>query len=194
MAMTPVIDFLEFKSQTTTPTLVLAGLHQRLDGALGDTQTYRTVLSNCKNILDRARACNIPVAHARNITPKSATDRLRYPAWIPGFAPARSDMVFDVLQPSCYSNAEFSRTMDYTSGNFAIAGLFGETTCLATAIDAHHRRHKFVYLSDASASHNSGHIPVEIFHESISQTISLYGQVMNGSHWFLSLPSMRRTK
>ena len=28
--MTPVIDFLEFKSQTTTPTLVLVGLHQQI--------------------------------------------------------------------------------------------------------------------------------------------------------------------
>jgi nicotinamidase-related amidase len=194
MAMTPVIDFLEFKSQTTTPTLVLVGLHQSLDGGLGDAEAFRTVLSNCKVILGRARACNIPVAHARNITPKSASDRLRYPAWISGFEPARSDMVFDVLQPSCYSNTEFSRAMDYTNGNFAIAGLFGETTCLSTAIDAHHRRHNFVYLSDASACRNCGQIPAGVFHESITQVISLYGKVANGSHWFLSLPSARRTK
>jgi nicotinamidase-related amidase len=192
--MTPVIDFLEFKSQTTTPTLVLVGMHQHIDGRLNDTESLQTVLSNCRAVLGRARAGNIPVAHARNIAPKNASDRLRYPSWIPGFEPARSDMVFDVLQPSCYSNTEFSRAMDYTNGNFAIAGLFGETTCLATAIDAHHRQHKFVYLSDASACHNSGRIPVELFHESISQVISLYGKVANGSHWFLSLPSMRRTK
>lgn len=190
--MTPVIDFLEFKSQIATPTLVLVGLHHCLDGRSVDTQEFRHALSNCKAILSRARARQIPVAHARSITPKSASDRLRYPTWLSGFEPARSDMVFDVLQPSCYSNTEFARAMDYANGHFAIAGLFGETTCLSTAIDAHHRRHKIVYLSDASACRNNGHVPADLFHDSVSQVISLYGKVASSAHWFRSLTAFRR--
>jgi nicotinamidase-related amidase len=192
--MTSVIDFLEFKGQATRPTLVLAGLHQNPDGSSNDLPAYSRALSNCRAVLDRARACNIPVAYARNITPKSVSDRLHYPAWISGFEPVRSDMIFDVLQPSCYSNTEFARAMEYSNGNFAITGLFGETACLATAIDAHHRRHNFIYLSDASACRNNGAIPAALFHNAISQVMSFYGEVMESQRWNLSLSSNRKTQ
>jgi nicotinamidase-related amidase len=190
--MTPVINFLEFKNQTTMPTLVLVGLHHNQDGNPHNVQAYRRALSNCRAVLDRARARNIPVAHARTITPKSASERLHYPPWISGFEPARSDMVFDVLQPSCYSNMEFSSAMDHSNGNFAIAGLFGETTCLSTAIDAHRRRHSLIYLSDASMCRNNGRIPAAIFHDAVSQVVSLYGQVMQAARWGLFLSSNSR--
>ena len=100
-------------------------------------------------------------------------------------------MVFDVLQPSCYSNTEFCRTMDYTNGNFAIAGLFGETTCLSTAIDAHHRRHSFVYLSDASLCRDGGAVPAAMFHSAVSQIMSFYGRVMEGAKWSVSLAASK---
>jgi nicotinamidase-related amidase len=190
--MASVIDLLEFKSQMTVPILVLVGLHHNPDGSSNDLSIYNRALSNCRAVLNRARASNIPVAFARNITPKSVSDRLHYPPWISGFEPVRSDMIFDVLQPSCYSNIEFSRAMEYSNGNFAIAGLFGETTCLATAIDAHHRRHAFTYLSDASACRNNGAVPTTIFHSSVSQVISVYGGVMESQKWGISLSLNRR--
>jgi len=191
--MTPVISFLEFKNQTTMPTLVLVGLHHNQDGNPHDVLAYRQALSNCRIILDRARTRNTPVAHARTITPKTASERLHYPPWISGFEPARSDMVFDVLQPSCYSNIEFAQTMEYSQGNFAIAGLFGETTCLSTAIDAHHRRHSLIYLSDASICRNNGCVPAAMFHHAVSQVVSAYGEVMEVAKWSLLLSSNRRT-
>ena len=187
MTMTPVIDFLEFKSQITTPTLVLVGLHQNPDEGPDRLRVHGRALSNCQSLLARARALNIPVAHARTMTPRCASERLRYPAWIAGFEPARSDMVFDVLQPSCYSNLEFSRTMDYSNGNFAIAGFFGDTTCLSTAIGAHHRKHDFVYISDASACRDSGSIPQGTFHDAVTRIMSFYGKVSDGAKWGLSL-------
>lgn len=180
--MAAVIDFLEFKSQSLAPTLVLVGLHQ-YPGEKTDFRAYGDMLGTCRAILHQARAHNLPVAHVRSITPKSASDRLRYPPWIAGFEPVRSDMVFDLLQPSCYSNAEFSRTMDYSNGNFAIAGLFGETTCLSTAIDAHHRRHSFTYIADATVCRAGGRISAHLFHNSVSQIMSLYGTVMDGRKW-----------
>lgn len=179
----PVIDLLEFKSQTASPILVLVGLHQNPDGVLSDLQAYSRTISNCRSLLDRARACGIVVAHARSIAPRGAHDRLHYPSWIPGLEPMRNDMVFDVLQPSCYSNTEFSRAMDYSSGNFAIAGLFGETACLSTAIDAYHRNHRFTYLSDASACRSHGAVAAPAFHAAVSQIVSTYGTVMESARW-----------
>ena len=180
--MAAVIDFLEFKGQSITPTLVLVGLHQ-YPGVSGDFGAYGSMLSNCRVILDRARAHNISVAHVRSINPKSASDRLRYPSWIAGFEPVRSDMVFDLLQPSCYSNTEFSRAMEYSNGNFAIAGMFGETACLSTAIDAHHRRHDFTYIADATACRPSGSLSSHLFHDAISQVMSAYGTVTDSFRW-----------
>lgn len=190
--MTPVIDFLEFKSQTVAPTLVLVGLHQQPDGPPDDEPAYGETLANCQAALEHARANRIPVAYVRTINPKSASERHRYPPWISGFEPGRADMVFDVLQPSCYSNREFARTMDYSSGNFVIAGLYAETTCLSTAVDAHHRRHDFTYLSNASACRSGGSVPPAIFHEAVSQVISRYGKVANGTKWGLFLALARR--
>jgi hypothetical protein len=103
----------------------------------------------------------------------------------------RSDMVFDLLQPSCYSNAEFSRAMDHSGGDFAIAGMFSETTCLSTAIDAHHRRHKLTYLADATICRSSGTIPAPIFHEAVAQVMAVYGTVSDGSKWSRLLPRRR---
>ncbi|MES2255252.1 MAG: isochorismatase family protein [Pseudomonadota bacterium] len=190
--MTSVIDFLQFKSEIVTPTLVLVGLHQNPDGSAIDLQAYSRALSNCRMILDRAKACDIPVAHVRSIAPKNERDRLRYPHWISGFEPMRNDMVFDVLQPSCYSNTEFSRAMEYSEGNFAIAGLFGETACLSTAVDAHHRHHKFIYLSDASGCRSNGPVPARMFHQAVSQVVSMYGAVQESADWSQSLMLKRR--
>ena len=190
--MAAVIDFLEFKDQSVTPTLVLVGLHQ-YPGGSGDFAAHGGMLSNCRAVLDRARAHNIPVAHVRSINPKSASDRLRYPPWIAGFEPRRSDMIFDLLQPSCYSNTEFSRAMEYSNGNFAIAGMFGETTCLSTAIDAYHRRHNFTYIADATACLANG-VSSHLFHDTVSQIMSVYGTVTNGNGWSQNLARREGTK
>jgi nicotinamidase-related amidase len=189
--MASIVDFLSFKGHETVPTLVLVGLHQHPDGEGGDRDAYDRMLANCRALLDRAKARDIPIAHARRIHPKGVVDRLRYPPWIAGFEPVRCDMVFDLLQPSCYSNAEFSRAMDHSGGNFAIAGMFGETTCLSTAIDAHHRRHKFAYLADATLCRSSGSIPAPIFHEAVAQVMAVYGTVTDGVAWSRRLSRRR---
>ena len=184
--MAAVIDFLEFKSQSMAPTLVLVGLHQYPGG--GDLGAYGGMLANCRTLLARAKAHSIPIAHVRNVCPNSASGRLRYPQWIAGFEPARNDMVFDLLQPSCYSNSEFSRAMEYSNGNFAIAGMFGETTCLSTAIDAHHRNHNFTYIADATICRGGGNVPAHRFHDMVSQMMSVYGTVTDGARWSRHLP------
>lgn len=192
--MASVVSMLNYKKQAGQPVLVLVGLHESgLPGLEPDVAS--NALDRCAEALVAARAQQAPVAFVRCMTPPSSISEPRaYPAWLKGFEPERNDLVFDVVQPSCYSNAEFSRIMDYSDGNFVIAGLFAETTCLATAIDAHHRRHSFTYLSDASASRNHGAIPAALFHDAVSQVMSLYGSVAESPDWSIGLPQNRRTQ
>jgi len=185
---------LDYKKQAELPLLVLVGLHES-DFAGLEQERVSNALAHCRTALATARSQQIPVAFVRCLAPPSSVSEPQvYPAWLEGFEPRRNDLVFDMRQPSCYSNAEFSRTMDYLDGNFVIAGLFAETTCLSTAVDAHHRHHAFTYLSDASACRNNGPIPALLFHDAISQVMSLYGVVAQGAEWCLDLLLNRRRK
>ena len=99
------------------------------------------------------------------------------------FEPTRSDMVFDVPHPSCYSSPEFHLLAEYSKGNFAIAGLFGEASCLATVVDAHHRKHRVTYITDASVCRPPETIDVFSFHEAVAHIIALYAHVTRCSAW-----------
>ena len=176
-----VIQFRSHRRQGEQPVLVLAGLHQSVQP---DPPSLEAVLENCEILLASARATHLPVAFVRRVAPaRSLSEPQAYPAWLKGFEPQRNDMVFDVTKASCYSNIEFAQAMEYSDGHFAIAGLLGETTCLATGIDAHHRHHRFTYLSDASACRNNGAVPAPIFHEAVSQVMASYGAVMESAQW-----------
>jgi nicotinamidase-related amidase len=185
---------LNYKNQTDQPVLVLVGLHESDPSGL-EPEVTSNALGRCAEALVAARAQQMPVAFVRCMAPPSSVSEPQtYPTWLKGFEPQRNDLVFDVMQPSCYSNAEFSRTMDYSNGNFVIAGLYADSTCLATAVDAHQRRHSFTYLSDASTSRNNGTIPAGLFHDAISQVMALYGTVAESPDWSVGLPQNRRTK
>ena len=189
-----VISMLSYKKQAEQPVLVLVGLHESEASRSAPAFTAAAWV-RCAETLAVARARRMPVAFVRRMAPPpSVSEPMVYPPWLKGFEPQRNDLVFDLLQPSCYSNAEFARTMDYSNGNFVIAGLFAETTGLATAVDAHHRRHDFAYLSDASASGNSGTMPVTTFHDAVSHLISLYGSVAQSSDWSLGLALNRHVR
>ncbi len=192
--MTSVINILNYKKQVEKPVLILAGLHQSNLSSL-EEDSLRKALLNCETILALARSAHIAVAFVRCVAPPPSISEPRsYPAWLRGFEPLRNDMIFDVTQPSCYSNAEFARAMEDFKGSFAIAGLFGETTCLSTAIDAYHRRHNFTYISDASVCRNNGAVPAAIFHDVVSQVMSVYGKVMEGAQWGQSLSLNRKVR
>jgi nicotinamidase-related amidase len=185
---------LSYKKQAEQPVLVLVGLHES-EAVSAASDSVSLALARCANALATARARQMPVAFVRRVAPPpSVAEPRAYPAWLKGFEPRRNDLVFDVLHPSCYSNDEFVRIMDHSNGNFVIAGLFAETTCLATAVDAHHRRHHFTYLSDASACADTGSVPASMFHASVSQVISLYGAVAESGEWSLGLPMSKRSR
>jgi hypothetical protein len=187
VSMATLIRFLDFRDRAARPTLVLVGLH-RFEDTEANLPRCTESLSACKDALAAARSAGLSIAHVRRLTaPASLHAWPSYPSWLPGFEPMRSDMVFDVLQPSCYSSVEFSQAMEYSRGNFAIAGHFGETMCLSTAIEAYHRKHLFTYLPDASKCQPPGQISPEIYRDALTHIIALYGEVMDSAAWAQSL-------
>jgi nicotinamidase-related amidase len=185
--MTSVISLLDFKEwRSTTPTLVFVGLHDDLSSVGGEEHEVdlTETLANCRVALAHARTRGFPIAFVRQIeTPPSFTGAVRFPAWFAGFEPRRSDMVFDRQQPSCYASPEFVDMNNHTGGNCVIAGLFGESSCLSTAVDAYHRNHQLTYLADASMSRGHRGISAAAMHEAVTSIVSLYGRVVKTQTW-----------
>lgn len=182
--MTSVISLSEFREWRGTTTLVLVDLHHSLaELPVADADLTRA-LANCRLALAHARVRGFPVAFFRQVeTPKVFGASVRVPSWIAGFEPRRADMVFDRALPSCYASPEFVEMTSYTEGNCVIAGLFAETSCLSTMVDAFHRGHSVTYLADASASRAHDGISSETMHSAITNLASLYGKVANTQKW-----------
>lgn len=184
--MSPVINLSEFAAVRSMATLVLVDLHHGVSTGPRESSYQKSAgaLVKCRAALRHARSAGLPVAFVRRIDPAATLRQLnRYPRWIEGFEPARSDMVFDRQLPSCYASAEFADMMNHVGGNYVLAGLFGESSCLATAVDAFHRGHRFTYLADASASQPFDDIPGAELHRAVSRIISLYGNVVDTNMW-----------
>src|SRR6185369_12672642 len=105
---------------------VLMDLQQEQVAGLRSTDALRQTLANCHAALRRARASRLPVAFARLI-PRSPTSAAAPPLvrWIDGFAPKRTDMIFDHDKPSCYANPDFSDVIGHGNRHFVLAGLTG---------------------------------------------------------------------
>ena len=184
--MSSVVSLVEFKDRYRSPTLVLVDLHEATTGKGShiDAPALSQALANCRAALVHARATGLPVAFARRVAYESSPwVAQRYPVWLDGFEPKRSDMVFDRPGPSCYASPEFADMMHYTSGNYVIAGLFAETSCLSTVVDAHHRNHRTTYLMDASASRAHDDISAADMHNAVHNIVSLYGTVVSTKAW-----------
>jgi nicotinamidase-related amidase len=171
--------------QRGKPVLVLADLHH--GPAFVRTAAVAAALERCHAALAHARALGFPIAFVRQVKNSGLFgETKRYPAWLEGFEPHRADMVFDHTLPSCYDSAEFAQMAKHANGNFVLAGLFSELTCLSTAVDAYHRGQSFVFLSDASAprgrnTYNGSQN--EAMDHAITHIISHYTDVANTSSW-----------
>jgi nicotinamidase-related amidase len=98
-------------------------------------------------------------------------------------------MVFERESPSCYSSALFAQFMEGCGGHFVLAGFAGETACLSTAIDAFHRRHRFSYLADASASHGLGDLSAADVHKAVTGIVGVYGEILSTRDWMDESPA-----
>jgi nicotinamidase-related amidase len=187
-----VIYLRALSDASVAPCLVLVDMQQEyVTGsrlmALPDADP---ALANCRAALDHARSKGFPVAFLRQFS-RSAyfNPATAFSGWIKGFEPTGADMVFDRESPSCYSSALFAQFMESCGGHFALAGFAGETACLSTAIDAFHRKHRFSYLADASASHGLGELSAADVQKAVTSIVGVYGEIITTNGWMSESPT-----
>jgi len=184
--MGAVSNILDFGEHFPPVTLVLVDLHGEPDQperADLDENGFLLALEKCRTVLGFARLACLPVAFVRHKPPAASfLSTNTYPSWLRGFRPYRSDMVFERALPSCYASIEFA-DMARRNRELVLAGIFGETSCLATLIDAHSRSDKFTFLSDASMSRGHGGVSAETMHKSAVGIASLYCEISSTDAW-----------
>jgi len=185
--MSSVIDLRTYVGASNSRLLVMVDLQQKNYDALAKDHgsSLARALDNCMAAIRHARNFGIPIAFTRAGDGPEVFERSASSAWISGFEPKRSDMVFERQQPSCYSNQLFSNVVSQ-AGSFAIAGLVAEESCLATAIDASRRGHHVTFLSDASASRSRHHADAAAVHGLATKAIELFADVANTGHWLVA--------
>ncbi len=179
--MSSVIDLRTYVSASHSRLLVMVDLQEKNYAELA-----------CDRATDLARSlenCMSAIRHARNLGRQTDSSesigRLAQSAWISGFEPKRSDMVFERPEPSCYANQLFANVVSQIGG-FAIAGLVAEQTCLATAIDASHRGHHVTFLSDASVSRGRHDADARAVHVVTTKAIELFADTVTTRDWLVA--------
>jgi nicotinamidase-related amidase len=184
--MNEVIYLRALSDSSVAPCLVLVDMQQEYiaGSRLMALPHAGSALENCRAALDHARSKGFPVAFIRQFS-RSAyfNPATAFSGWISGFEPTGGDMVFERESPSCYSSVQFAQFMDGCGGHFALAGFAGETACLSTAIDAFHRKHRFSYLADASASHGLGDLSAADVHKAVTGIVGVYGEIVATRDW-----------
>ena len=190
--MNQVIYLRALSDSSVAPCLVLVDMQQEyvIGTRLMALPDANAALANCRTALDYARSRGFPVAFVRQVS-RSAyfNPATAFSGWIKGFEPTGADMVFERDKPSCYSSTMFAQFMEGCGGHFALAGFAGETACLSTAIDAFHRKHRFSYLADASASHGLGDLSGADVQNAVANIVGVYGEVVDTRSWMSESPT-----
>jgi nicotinamidase-related amidase len=176
--MSSVIDLRGYLGASNSRLLVMVDLQEENYEELSRNHAFdlSPSLDNCRSVIRHARDLGLPIAFTRQADGA---------AWISGFEPKRSDMVFERQQPSCYSNQLFEDVVSQL-GSFAIGGLIADETCLATAIDASHRGHRVTFLSDAAASRGRQGADARTVHVVATKAIELFADIVTTGHWLLA--------
>jgi nicotinamidase-related amidase len=186
--MSSVIDLRTYVGASSRRLLVMVDLQEKNYAALAKDNTFgiERSLNNCMAAIRHAREFAIPIAFTRYGDEPGVLERSnRSAAWISGFEPRRSDMVFERQQPSCYSNHLFESVVSQ-AGSFAIAGLVAEETCLATALDASRKGHRVTFLSDASVSRSRPDTDAAAVHVLATRAIELFADVASTGQWLVA--------
>jgi nicotinamidase-related amidase len=184
--MTSVVSLRSFVNSSGVPIVVFVDLQQEYLAAprLLAIPDIDAALENCRRLLGHCRYAGLPVAFTRFLDHSAFFNRATpFSHWIEGFEPQRNEMIFERSSPSCYACDSFSSLMGQNRGGFVLAGFAGESACLSTLIDAHHRNHKAVFLHDASASHPLDDVSAEDIHRAVTKISGLYGDVYETSEW-----------
>jgi isochorismate hydrolase len=196
--MSTVVDLMQFKERGRgLPTLVLVDLHHDASDlvAMCSSGSVTDAIANCRRVLAHARANGFPIGFTRRLAapPNPATTPV-YPRWIEGFEPRRSDMIFDRWRPSCYASAPFAEMGECLTGNYVLAGQFGEMSCLSTAVDAFHRDHRPTFLTDALVIRGGDDISASAMQRAIAHIISLYADAKSTESWLRATARRMRVR
>ncbi len=185
--MTSVIDLRAYLGAPSGRMLVMVDLQMRNYDELARDPAcdIARALDNCMAAIRHARASGLPIAFTRQGDDRGLLERSAHSAWIAGFEPKRSDMVFERQRPSCYANRLFEDIVSQCE-SFAIAGLVAEEACLATAIDAAHRGHHVTFLSDASVSRGRLGMDARTSHGVTTKAMELFADVRATRHWLIA--------
>ncbi len=185
--MSSVVDLRDYIGASSSRLLVMVDLQEKnyVELAQDHSCDIAQSLENCMSAIRHARAKGLQLAFTRRADEHCASGRPTNSAWISGFEPKRCDMVFELQQPSCYSNRLFDDIVS-RSGSFAIAGLSADRACLATAIDASHRGHRVTFLSDASVSRGRPDADTRAVHAVTTEAIQLFADVAATRHWLIA--------
>src|SRR3981189_4010565 len=107
--MSSVIDLRTYVSASHSRLRVMVDLQKKNYAELAcdrATDLARS-LENCMSAIRHARNLGLPIAFTRQTDRSGSIERVAQSAWISGFEPKRSDMVFERPQPSCYTNPLF---------------------------------------------------------------------------------------
>jgi len=195
--MTSIVDLCAYAQGTSGRLLVMVDLQVRTYEELARDPAcdIARALDNCMSAIRHARSIGMPIAFTRHSAETGLMDSIdgsEHSAWIAGFEPKRSDMVFERQHPSCYTNRLFEDIVSQT-GSFAIAGLVAEEACLATVIDAAHRGHHVTFLSDASVSRGRLGADARAAHVATTKMMELFADVRATRHWLIAT-SQRTSK
>jgi nicotinamidase-related amidase len=187
--MSSVIDLRTYVSASNSRLLVMVDLQENNHGRLAKNHAPELArsLANCAAAIRHARNLRLPIAFTRQADGPGSIERSVQSAWISGFEPKRSDMVFERPQPSCYTNQLFEDVVSRI-GSFTIAGL-AEEACLATAIDASHRGHHVTFLSDASISRGRRDSDARDVHIRTTKAMELFADTFATRDWLLATSS-----
>src|SRR5437762_11053444 len=106
--MTSIVDLRAYVQGTSGRLLVMVDLQVRTYEELARDPACDVVraLDNCMSAIRHARSIGMPIAFTRHNAATGLIDSIggsEHSAWIAGFEPKRSDMVFERQQPSCYT-------------------------------------------------------------------------------------------
>jgi nicotinamidase-related amidase len=192
--MSAVIDLRAYLGEPGSRLLVMVDLQMRNYEELARDPLCDVArcLENCMAAIEHARAQGLPIAFTRLGEEPHLAERSAQSAWIAGFEPKRSDMVFERQRPSCYANRLFENIVAQ-SGSFALAGLIADEACLATAIDAAHRGHHVSFLHDAAASRARSGADARSVHSITTKAMELFADVRATRRWMIATsPSTTR--
>lgn len=185
--MSSVIDLRTYVGASKSRLLVMIDLQQKNYDELARDRASDIAqsLENCMSAIQHARNLGLPIAFTRQGDHPGLFERSAQSAWISGLEPKRSDMVFERPHPSCYTNQLFEDVVSRV-GNFVVAGLIAEETCLATAIDAAHRGHHVTFLNDASVSRSRRHADARSVHLVATRAMELFADITTTRHWLVA--------